>query len=79
MGKDQQTVTWMFFMLTALRKRLGLPHEVFIPVAKEYGLVRFLFDHYELLSYYDNDYIVDDILRYIEEQGGDTNELRRIG
>ena len=66
-------------MLTALRKRLGLPHEVFIPVAKEYGLVRFLFDHYELLSYYDNDYIVDDILRYIEEQGGDTNELRRIG
>ena len=66
-------------MLTALRKRLGLSQAEFIPFAKKYGLVRFLIDQHELLHYYDNDYIVDDIIKYIEEQGGDTNELRRIG
>ena len=66
-------------MLTALRKRLGLSQAEFIPIVKKYGLVRFMFGQYELLHYYDNDYIVDDLLKYIEEQGGDSNELRRIG
>lgn len=66
-------------MLTILRKRLGLSRTEFLPIVKRYGLVRFLIDQYELLHYYDNDYIVEDLLKYIEEQGGDSNELRRIG
>jgi hypothetical protein len=75
MGKEQQTATWMFMMLTAMRKRFGLPRSEFLPIVKEYGVIRFLIDQYELLHYYDNDYIIDDVLRYIEEQGGDCREL----
>ena len=72
MGKEQQIATWMFMMLTAVRKRFGLSRSDFFPIVKEYGVIRFLIDQYELLHYYDNDYIVDDVLRYIEEQGGDA-------
>jgi len=75
MGKEQQTATWMFMMLTAIRKRLGLSRADFLPIAEKYGLIRFLIDRYELLHYYDNDYIIDDVLRYIEEQGGDYSGL----
>ena len=67
--------TWMFMMLTVIRKRFGLSRSDFIPIAEEYGVIRFLMDQYELLHYYDNDYIVDDVLKYIEEQGGDCREL----
>jgi hypothetical protein len=31
---------------------------------------------YELLHYYDNDYIIEDTLRHITEQGGDIRELQ---
>ena len=75
MGKGQQTATWVFMMLTFLRKRNGLTLKNFIPITKKYGLVRFLTEQYELLHYYDNDYIIEDIIRYIEEQGGNANEL----
>ncbi len=64
-------------MLTGIRKRLGLSTVDFLPVAKKYGLVHFLMNQYELLHYYDNDYIVDDVLKYIEEQGGDPHALQR--
>ena len=62
-------------MLTAIRKRLGLSRSSFLPVAEKYRLIRFLMEQYELLHYYDNDYIVDDVLRYIEEQSGNIREL----
>ena len=62
-------------MLTAIRKRLGLSRSDFLPIAEKYGFISFLLDQYELLHYYDNDYIVDDVLRHIEEQGGNCNEL----
>jgi hypothetical protein len=75
MGKEQQTATWVFIMLTAVRKRFGLSRSDFTPIAKKYGIIHFLIDQYELLHYYDNDYIVDDVVRYIEEQGGDCREL----
>ena len=77
MGKEQQIVTWIFMMLTAMKKRFDLSLPELISVTKEYGVVRFLADQYELLHYYDNDYIVDDVLRHIEEQGGDPNEVFR--
>jgi len=68
MSKDQVVATWVFFMLTAVRKRLGMSMVDFVPYALARGLVRFLFDNYELLHYYDNDYIVDDALRYVAER-----------
>jgi len=78
MGIEQQTATWMFMMLTALRKRLDLSQADFLPIVRKYGLVKFLMEQYEILHYYDNDYITGDILNYIEEQGGDSGELRGI-
>jgi hypothetical protein len=76
MSKEQQTATWMFMMLTAMRKRFGLSRADFAAVAKKYGVIAFLLEQYELLHYYDNEYIVDDVVRHIEEQGGDPSELR---
>ena len=60
---------------TAIRKRFGLSRPDFLVITKEYGVIRFLIEQYELLHYYDNDYVVDDVVRYIEEQGGDCCEL----
>ena len=64
-------------MLTALRKQYGLPLRDFVLITKKYRLVHFLTEQYELLHYYDNDYIISDIIRYIEEQGGNANEIFR--
>lgn len=64
-------------MMTAARKRFGLSRAEFVPIANKYGVIQFLINQYELLHYYDNDYIVDDIGRYICEQGGDLSELSR--
>ncbi|MDR1127861.1 MAG: DUF3791 domain-containing protein [Treponema sp.] len=43
-------------------------------MAKKYRLITFLADNYELLHYYDNTYIVNDIIRYIHEQGGAVDD-----
>ena|GEM_PF-4406573 len=64
-------------MLTALRKQLHLSQSEFLAVVKDYHLVNFLISQYELLHYYDNDYVVSDLLRHIDEQGGDSRALRR--
>jgi len=77
MGKEQQIATWMFMIMTDLRKRFGLTWTVFFPIIKKYRIVYFLSEQYELLHYYDNDYIINDIIRFIEEQGGNEDELRR--
>jgi len=66
MGLEQTQATWVFFMLTAVRRRLGLTPAAFAGLVRDHGLIGFLFDHYELLHFYDNDYIVDDVLRHIE-------------
>ena len=63
-------------MLTALRKRFGLTQAIFLSIVKKYGIVHFLSEQYELLHHYDNDYIINDIVKCIEEQGG-KDELRR--
>jgi hypothetical protein len=65
-------------ILTAIRKRFGMPLADFRVITKKYGIVRFLSRQYELLHYYDNDYIINDVIKHIEEQGGDSGELRRI-
>lgn len=49
----------------------------FDEVQSSYSLSAFLLKQYDLLHYYDNDYILDDTLRYIQEQGGDIRELQR--
>ncbi|MDR1214697.1 MAG: DUF3791 domain-containing protein [Propionibacteriaceae bacterium] len=79
MGKEQATATWVFFMLTAVRRRLGLTPSEFVRYAQEHGLIRFLFDHYELLHYYDDDYVVDDVLRLVVGRRGERRELSATG
>ena len=65
-------------MLSALRKRFGLSQAVFLSIVKKYRIIHFLSEQYELLHYYDNDYIINDIIKCIEEQGGTENELHGI-
>jgi len=79
MGKEQQKAIWMNMMMTAIRKRFSLSRLDFVPIAFRYGIIAFLIDHYDLLHYYDNDYVVDDVVKYIEEQGGTLHELPGIG
>jgi hypothetical protein len=67
----------MFMMLTAIRKRYGMSLADFLKITKKYRIVHFLAEQYELLHYYDNDYIIGDIIKYIEEQGGNSGELHR--
>jgi hypothetical protein len=77
MSSTQVTATWVFYMLSLLRRRHGLVWEDFDAIQQKYNLATFLMKQYELLHYYDNDYILDDISRYISEQGGDLRELQR--
>jgi hypothetical protein len=77
MSNTQVTATWMFYMLSLLRRRLGMTWGEFDEVQSSYSLSAFLLKQYDLLHYYDNDYILDDTLRYIQEQGGDIRELQR--
>jgi hypothetical protein len=79
MSKEQQKTVWVFFMMAALQKRLGIALSELIRLEKRYHLISFLMDHYELLHYYDNDYIVDDMEKYIGEQGGDRGALSQTG
>jgi hypothetical protein len=71
MGKKQQIVTWVLMMLTAVRQRFGYSRLDFVSVAETYQLIPFLIEHYELLHYYDNDYVADSVIHYAAEQGGD--------
>ena len=64
-------------IVTAMCKQLGIERHDFVSLAKEYQVIDFLFEQYELLHYYDNTYIIEDVLRFIDEQGGNSNELLR--
>jgi len=79
MGKEQQIAIWMKMMMSAVRRRYGLSRAEFVPITFRYGLIAFLIEQYELLHYYDNDYVVDDIVKYIEEQGGDLHGFSGTG
>jgi hypothetical protein len=41
-----------------------------LKIMKQYKIIPFLVQNYELLHYYDNDYIIEDTMRYISKQGG---------
>ena len=77
MNEEQKKATWVFIVLTAMRKRLGLSQADLVSTVSQYSLVSFLFDFFELLHYYDNEYVIGDMLKYIEEQGGDVDALQR--
>ena len=79
MSKEQQTAIWMNIIMTAIRGRFGLSRAEFVPIVLKYELPSFLIEQYELLHYYDNDYIVNDVIKYIEERGGDLSGLSRTG
>ncbi len=70
MGKNQVIATWTAFILTAVRKKYGIEGDAFLAVVGKYKLIPFLINNYELLHYYDNDYITDDVAKYVMEQGG---------
>lgn len=78
MAYEQLVATWISFMCTAIRKKCGLSRNQFIALMKKYPIIPFLADNYELLHYYDNSYVVDDVKRYVEEQGG-TLEACEVG
>jgi hypothetical protein len=78
MKYEQVLATWISFMSTAIRKSYGLSREQFTALAQKYRLIYFLADNYELLHYYDNTYIVNDVMRYISEQGGSLDDLHGI-
>jgi hypothetical protein len=75
MGKEQQKTTWLFMILAEIRKRMGLRNGEFVSFAENHQLFAFLWDQYELLHYYDNDYVVEDTIRYINENGGEVNAI----
>ena len=64
MGEEQARATWVFFMLGAARTRLGMTREAFPRLALERGMMAYLFEHHDLLHYYDNEYVVDDVLAH---------------
>jgi hypothetical protein len=67
---EQIVATWLCFMCMAIRKDCNLSHGQFMEIARKYRVIYFLFDNYELLHYYDDAYVVEDVKRYIAEQGG---------
>jgi hypothetical protein len=75
MSYEQLVATWISFMSTAVRKACGLSRSQFAALAQKYHLITFLADNYELLQYYDNTYIVNDVIRYIYERGGTIDDL----
>jgi hypothetical protein len=78
MSTAQTTATWVFYMLLLLRRRLGIAWDDFDEIQKRYDLSEFLFEQYELLHYYDNDYIINDILRCIKDKGGDVCDYQGV-
>jgi hypothetical protein len=78
MEHEQLVATWISFICTAIRKAYSLSRTQFIAVAQKYRLISFLADNYELLHYYDNSYIINDVVSYISEQGGNLDELSGI-
>jgi len=69
MSKHQSIATWAAFILTAMQSKYGLFGNAFAKTIKEYKIIPFLINNYELLHYYDNNYVTDDLAKYISEQG----------
>jgi len=65
MSSDQVVATWVFMVLSRLRRRLNLPTAEFAGLVLANGLVGFLYAHHELLHYYDDDAVCDDVMTYV--------------
>ena len=70
MSEQQIIATWIAFAITSLRKMTGWSLERFLREDDRYGIIRFLEENYELLQYYDNAAIVNDVLRFVRTNGG---------
>lgn len=70
MERQQTIAVWTNFVITMIKRKYCLSHSAFLEIMKKYKIVPFLVNNYELLHYYDNDYIVEDTMRYVSEQGG---------
>ena len=75
MSKNQTIATWTAFILTAMQSKFGIFGDSFLKIINKYKLIPFLIKNYELLHYYDNDYVTDDLAKYIAEQGGNLNAV----
>jgi hypothetical protein len=72
---NQIIATWVAFALTAMQSRYGLFGDNFLKIIGKYKVIPFLINNYELLHYYDNDYVTEDLAKYVAEQGGDLNAV----
>jgi hypothetical protein len=70
MSEQQVIATWIAFAITSLRKMTGWSLERFLSEDSKHGIIRFLEENYELLHYYDNAAIVNDVLRFVREKEG---------
>ena len=70
MSEQQIIATWIAFVITSLRKVTGWSLERFLGEDDRHGIIRFLEENYELLHYYDNAAIVNDVLRFVGKNGG---------
>jgi len=72
---EQRIATWVAMMKSGYCGARGLTHQQFLELDERYGLVHYLFSNYELLHYYGNEAVAEDIDRYLAEQGGNGSEL----
>ena len=70
MSEQQVIATWIAFVITSFRKITGWSLDRFLSEDDRHGIIRFLEENYELLHYYDNAAIVNDVLRFIRKNGG---------
>jgi hypothetical protein len=75
MSKNQTIATWVAFMLTAMQNKFGVFGDDFIEIMNKYKIISFLVNNYELLHYYDNDYVIGDVTKYIAKQGGSLHAV----
>jgi len=68
MDMEQRIATWVAMKKTAYCNAGGLTHQQFLELDERYGLVHYLFSNYELLHYYGNEAVVEDIDRYVAGQ-----------
>jgi hypothetical protein len=75
MPYDQLVATWVSFAIRYFRGAYRLTNAAFLALDGRYGIITFLVKNYELLHYYDFDYVVNDIMAYIVESGGDADAI----
>lgn len=71
---EQRIATWVAMMKTGYCEARGLSHQQFLELDERYGIVSYLFSNYELLHYYGNEAVAEDIDRYVADQGGSIGE-----